>query len=202
MSANHLSQRMRSSAGEVAYGAAGSGPDLVLIHGTPFSSRIWSSVIDRLSSRFRIHFLDLPGYGRSDKFEGQEVRLRSFARVLREFVEHVGLRRPHLVGHDFGAAAVLGANLIENVEVSSLTIADGVVLNPWGTDYSMLLFDVGAPKRSGLSRSAILHPPGGFSRPPEHCGGASDTCRFAGRVSYPMDRGCRAASLLSSGGSV
>jgi len=139
MSANHLSQRMRSSAGEVAYGAAGSGPDLVLIHGTPFSSRIWSSVIDRLSSRFRIHFLDLPGYGRSDKFEGQEVRLRSFARVLREFVEHVGLRRPHLVGHDFGAAAVLGANLIENVEVSSLTIADGVVLNPWGTDYSMLV---------------------------------------------------------------
>src|SRR5262245_38536520 len=87
MSANHLSQRMRSSAGEVAYGAAGSGPDLVLIHGTPFSSRIWSSVIDRLSSRFRIHFLDLPGYGRSDKFEGQEVRLRSFvpraARVRR-----------------------------------------------------------------------------------------------------------------------
>ena len=139
MSANHLSQRMRSSAGEVAYGAAGSGPDLLLIDGTPFSSHIWSSVIDRLSSRFRIHFLDLPGYGRSDKFEGQEVRLRSFARVLREFVEHVGLRRPHLVGHDFGAAAVLGANLIENVEVSSLTIADGVVLNPWGTDYSMLV---------------------------------------------------------------
>ena len=106
---------------------------MLLIHGTPFSSRIWSSVIDRLSSRFRIHFLDLPGYGRSDKFEGQEARLLSFARVLREFVEHVGLRRPHLVGDDFGAAAVLGANLIENVEVSSLTIADGVVLNPWGT---------------------------------------------------------------------
>src|SRR4029077_20640647 len=59
---------------------------------------------------------------------------RSFARVLREFVEQVGLRRPHLVGHDFGAAAVLGANLIENVEVSSLTIADGVVLSKFYED--------------------------------------------------------------------
>src|SRR5262245_58882016 len=113
------------------------------------------------------HFLDLPGYGRSDKFEGQEVRLRSFARVLREFVEHVGLRRPHLVGHDFGAAVVLGANLSENVEVSSLTLADGVVLNPWGTDYqeqslpsSSLLVLLGVIPTWGHSRAWGYGPSG------------------------------------------
>lgn len=134
---NHpLNRRFRSSAGEIAYGAEGDGPDVILVHGTPTSSVIWRGVIDRLRHSYRLHYLDLPGYGASDKFEGQEVRLRSFARVLAELIAHLGLEPPHLVGHDFGAAAVLGCHLVEGVPVRSITVADGVVLNPWGTPFS------------------------------------------------------------------
>jgi pimeloyl-ACP methyl ester carboxylesterase len=130
-------RQFRSSAGEIAYGGAGEGADVVLVHGTPTSSLIWRDVIELLSPSYRIHWLDLPGYGASEKFAGQNVRLRIFARVLREFVEHLELQRPHLVGHDFGAATVLGAHLVENVPVASLAVADGVVLNPWGTPFSL-----------------------------------------------------------------
>ena len=80
---------------------------VVLVHGTPVHSIIWRGVIERLRSQYRIHYLDLPGYGESARFDGQEVRLRAFARVLRAFIQHLGLERPHLVGHDFGAAAVM-----------------------------------------------------------------------------------------------
>jgi len=136
MTEHHLKGRFRSSAGEIAWGTDGTGPDVVLVHGTLANSVIWRGVIDRLRSDFRFHYLDLPGYGASEKFEGQDVRLRTFARVLREFVDHLGIDRPHLVGHDFGAATVLGAHLVEAVPARSLIIADGVVLNPWGTPYA------------------------------------------------------------------
>jgi len=79
-------------------------------------------------ARFRCHVIDLPGYDPSDKFDGQEVRLRSFAHVLREYLADRGLSRPILVSHDFGAAAVLGAHLVEQVPVRALAVVDGVVL--------------------------------------------------------------------------
>lgn len=133
---HQLSQRFGSSVGEIAWDVTGAGPDLVLVHGTPASSVLWTGVIERLRERYRIHYLDLPGYGASEKFDGQEVRLRSFARVLAEFLEQRGLDAPHLVGHDFGAATVLGAHLVEQRPVASITVADGVVLSPWGTPFS------------------------------------------------------------------
>jgi pimeloyl-ACP methyl ester carboxylesterase len=132
-------QSFLSSQGRIAFDVEGEGPNVVLVHGTPTSSVIWRGVVDRLKRRYCFHYFDLPGYGASDMHEGQEVRLRSFARVLREFIEHVGLGSPHIVGHDFGGGTVLGAHLVEGVEAASLTIADGVVLNPWGTPYSLLV---------------------------------------------------------------
>lgn len=133
---HQITQRFLTTVGEIGWDVVGDGPDVVLVHGTPTSSLIWHGVIERLCDRYRLYYLDLPGYGVSEKFEGQEVRLRAFARVLREFVAWRGLERPHLVGHDFGAAAVMGARLIEGVPVTSLTVADGVLLNPWGTAFS------------------------------------------------------------------
>ncbi|MFP3882588.1 MAG: alpha/beta fold hydrolase [Actinomycetota bacterium] len=134
-----LAHRFESSSGEIAYGAFGSGRDVVLVHGTPTSSVVWRRVVARLSDSYRLHVLDLPGYGQSAKFEGQDVRLRALARALSGWLDHMGLDSPVLVGHDFGAATVLGAHLVEGAPVSAIAIADGVVLSPWGTPYSRLV---------------------------------------------------------------
>lgn len=131
-----LSKRFESSCGSIAHDAFGDGPDVVLVHGTPVSSVVWEEVIKRLQHRYRFHVLDLPGYGASSKFEGQEVRLRSFARVLAEWLGEKKLSRPILVGHDFGGATVMGAHLLEKVEVAAICVSDGVVLSPWGTAFS------------------------------------------------------------------
>lgn len=133
---HQLTQRFHSSVGELAWDVVGNGPDVVLIHGTPANSIVWRPVIERLRDRYRVHYLDLPGYGASEKFEGQEVRLRSFARALAEFLADRDLDAPHLVGHDFGAATVMGAHLVEGRPVRSITVADGVLLSPWGTPFS------------------------------------------------------------------
>jgi len=44
---------------------SGSGPDLVLLHGWGADVGIWSELVGELSPRFRLHAVDLPGYGAS-----------------------------------------------------------------------------------------------------------------------------------------
>lgn len=43
----------------------GDGPDVVLLHGWGIDSGIWSELIRILAPRYRVHALDLPGYGAS-----------------------------------------------------------------------------------------------------------------------------------------
>ena len=139
MNNHHIKENFPSSQGNIVHGREGNGLNVVLVHGTPFNSVIWRTLILQLREYFRVHWLDLPGYGGSEKFDGQDVRLRSFAKILLEWLDYKKLKNCHLVGHDFGAAAVLGVVAVEGFQAASLSVVDGVVLNPWGTEYSLLV---------------------------------------------------------------
>ncbi len=39
--------------------------DLVLLHGWGLNAEVWSCIQARLTPHFRLHLVDLPGYGRS-----------------------------------------------------------------------------------------------------------------------------------------
>ena len=43
----------------------GSGPPLVLLHGWAMHGGVFAPLVERLSSRFALHLVDLPGHGRS-----------------------------------------------------------------------------------------------------------------------------------------
>lgn len=42
--------------------------DLVLLHGWGLNAEVWRYTTERLAPHFRLHLVDLPGYGRSDGF--------------------------------------------------------------------------------------------------------------------------------------
>lgn len=42
--------------------------DLVLLHGWGLNAEVWGSVLPRLAAHFRLHLVDLPGYGRSQGY--------------------------------------------------------------------------------------------------------------------------------------
>lgn len=42
--------------------------DLVLLHGWGLNAEVWHCIGEELSSQFRLHLIDLPGYGRSREF--------------------------------------------------------------------------------------------------------------------------------------
>ncbi|MBA8961768.1 pimeloyl-ACP methyl ester carboxylesterase [Rhodococcus percolatus] len=128
-----LPDRLTVDGATVAAGVFGDGPPVVLVHGTPSSSYLWRAVIPRLAEQNTVYVWDLPGYGDSPPVPGEPVAIRTHARVLARLVEHWGLERPVLVGHDIGAATVLRAHLVEGVPVRRIALLDAAVLSPWVT---------------------------------------------------------------------
>ncbi|MBC8673740.1 alpha/beta fold hydrolase [Aeromonas hydrophila] len=43
----------------------GQGPDLVLLHGWGMNGAVWHGIVPALASRYRVHLVDLPGFGNS-----------------------------------------------------------------------------------------------------------------------------------------
>lgn len=65
----------------------GEGPDLVLIHGWGMNGAVWQQVVPELSKDYRVHTVDLPGYGNSAT--QLECSLDSMAqRLLEESPQH------------------------------------------------------------------------------------------------------------------
>lgn len=112
----------------------GNGPDLVLIHGTPFSSHVWHKILPQLAKRYRVHMFDLLGYGRSDKADG-DVSLAVQNRLLAALFDHWQLDHPKVIAHDFGGATALRAHFLNGLEYGQLLLIDPVSLRPWGSPF-------------------------------------------------------------------
>lgn len=127
------------SAGPVTYRRVGTGPAVVLCHGTPFSSRVWRHVSEALASRYTVYLWDMPGYGLSISQPRGHVTLPAQAETFAELVHAWGLDRPAVVAHDIGAAVALGAHLRHDVQMRALALVDAVALPGWGTDFFKLV---------------------------------------------------------------
>jgi pimeloyl-ACP methyl ester carboxylesterase len=119
----------------IRWGNMGEGPPLVAIHGTPFSSQVWRNIVPHLTDHYSVYYFDLAGYGQSEMREGQDVSLGVQNGTLVSLVEEWGLKRPHVLAHDFGGAIALRAYFIDGLRFSSLTIFDAVALAPWGSPF-------------------------------------------------------------------
>lgn len=106
----------------VHFREAGSGDPVLLIHGWPVDSRLWSRQIERLGERHRVLALDLPGYGESDP--PGEVSFDVLVGTVAGFLDAVGIERAAVVGHDVGGAIALLAAIRHPERVSRLVVMD------------------------------------------------------------------------------
>ncbi len=120
---------------QVRWGRLGQGPALVALHGTPFSAQVWRRIVPHLCADRTVYFYDMPGYGQSEKREGQDVSLGVQNNLLAGLFAEWGLDRPDVLAHDFGGATALRAYYLNGLRYRSLTIFDAVALAPWGSPF-------------------------------------------------------------------
>jgi pimeloyl-ACP methyl ester carboxylesterase len=116
------------------YHRAGAGPVLVLIHGIGSHWQVWNPVLDKLTPQRDVIALDLPGFGASPPPPlGTRPGVESLTRLVSEFLDGLGLGRPHVAGNSLGGWVAL--ELAKRNRVASAT-----ALSPAG-------FAVGADAR-------------------------------------------------------
>lgn len=120
---------------KVAWGAIGAGDPIILVHGFPWSSQVWRRIAPHLAYKRRVFYFDMVGCGRSEKREGQDVTANVQNELLAALIDHWGISRPEVVGHDFGGLAALRAHFINGVEFSKLYLIDAVSVLPSGSPF-------------------------------------------------------------------
>lgn len=90
----------------IAYETAGSGPPLVLVHGSAETRESWRALRPHLADRFRLLVPDRRGRGESG--DGQTYGLAREAADLRTLLDAVN-GTPAVFGHSFGGLVALSA---------------------------------------------------------------------------------------------
>lgn len=101
---------IRVGARDIFVASAGSGPDVVMLHGGgPGASGVanWSRNIDALAEHFTVHVPDMPGYGRSTKHIERDDPFGDLAASMRGLLDELDIESAHFVGNSYGGAAAL-----------------------------------------------------------------------------------------------
>src|SRR5439155_16055119 len=75
---------------------------VVFVHGNPGSSRDFDSLVAQTGRFARAVAFDVPGFGHADDRPGGPYTTRGAARFIEDLTRRLGIRRVHLVLHDFG----------------------------------------------------------------------------------------------------
>jgi pimeloyl-ACP methyl ester carboxylesterase len=98
----------------------GNGPDLLLLHGGADNVETWRELVPRLLPCFRIAAYDARGHGESPTPD--DVSVDQLVGDVLAVTQHLGLRRPVLVGHSMGGINALLAASREHCFAAVVTL--------------------------------------------------------------------------------
>ncbi len=107
---------------------AGSGPVLLLVHGTGAATHSWRDMLGRLAERFTVVAPDLPGHGLTRVPGGHALSLPAMARDLGALLGRLGLQPALAVGHSAGAAILARMCLDGIIAPAGLVSLNGAFL--------------------------------------------------------------------------
>ena len=123
----------------------GSGPPLLLLHGSPQTHVMWHKVAPRLAERFTVVLTDLRGYGDSSKPPGggthADYSKRAMANDQVQVMQALGFDRFAVAGHDRGARVTWRLAVEHPEAVTRAAVLDIVPLpysllsNEFATEY-------------------------------------------------------------------
>lgn len=105
----------------------GAGPPLVLLHGNGVSAEDFraSGLIDALAQTHRVIAFDRPGFGYSQRPRRRVWTAHAQARLLLRALAVLGVERPLVAGHSWGALVAANIALAAPEQVSGLVLMSG-----------------------------------------------------------------------------
>ncbi|MBK5931621.1 alpha/beta fold hydrolase BchO [Halochromatium salexigens] len=107
---------------------AGSGPPLLLIHGTGAASHSWGGLLPLLAERYQVLALDLPGHGFTSAPAPKQLSLPGMATAVGALTKQLGFAPEIVVGHSAGAAILARLCLDGSIQPKLLISLSGALL--------------------------------------------------------------------------
>lgn len=86
---------------------SGTGPDVILIPGLATPREVWRPSAEALKGKYRVHLIQLKGFGEAAGANVQGPVLAPFVAELARYIEANHIRRPAVIGHSMGGLAAL-----------------------------------------------------------------------------------------------
>jgi pimeloyl-ACP methyl ester carboxylesterase len=139
------------------YLESGSGAPVVLLHGngSMIEDFVSSGIVDAPDHRF-IAF-DRPGFGHSERPRDRHWGPSEQARLLLRALGHIGIERPVVVGHSWGALVALAMALESPEDVAGLVLLSGYY-------YPVPRAEIGIPGAFPFTRVVLRHTVAPFVR--------------------------------------
>jgi len=87
--------------GEIHYKIEGQGPAIIFLHGFMESARIWRPFLEKLTSKFRVVRINLPGHSKSSVF-GDIHTMEFMAESVKAVLDAEKIENALFVGHSMG----------------------------------------------------------------------------------------------------
>lgn len=136
---------------KVHYEIAGSGPDIILIHGALGNLRDMTfDLKKKLTLRYRVIAFDRPGFGYSDPLPNGEVSLHAQSQILQAAAKQIGVTSPIVVGHSYGGAVAMDWALHpDSLPPAAIVLVSAPTL-PWPGTIDILYRVTGNPIGAAL----------------------------------------------------
>jgi pimeloyl-ACP methyl ester carboxylesterase len=124
----------------------GTGPDIILIPGLASSTDVWSTVVDTLDDRYRLHLVQVNGFaGAAAGANADGPVAAPVAEELDRYIRESGLVRPAVIGHSMGGSIGMMLAARHPASVGRLMVVDM-------TPYMAVMLGPAASTPDGLRR--------------------------------------------------
>jgi pimeloyl-ACP methyl ester carboxylesterase len=112
---------------ELHYLESGQGQPIVLLHGNGAMAQDWvaSGLLDQLALKHRVIAFDRPGFGHSERPRSTIWTAEAQARLIAGALQQLGIERPLVVGHSWGALVTLALALDNPGKLAGIVLLGG-----------------------------------------------------------------------------
>lgn len=122
----------------INYEVYGQGERLLLLHGWATNLHSFETLIPRLSAKFQVIVLDLPGFGRSQAPQ-TAYGAYDYANFIEGFLEYLDINDVFLLGHSMGGAIAL-AYVLTHKRSKKIILEDSAGIRKKGPVFSAKIY--------------------------------------------------------------